>query len=281
MTTRALVVALALPAVAVPAFAQRWHTLDASRQLRDTLPVTVRVEYGAGKFELRPGAAPLLYLMHLKYDADRAEPVTRFDSAARTLALGIRSHGLRLSSSDQEGGTLHAELTARAPMALALELGAVEADLQLGGLRLTDLSLKGGAADVTVRFDERNPERLHAMTLDVGAAAVKIRRAGNSGVEQVRANVGAGALDLDLGGGDSAHDVEVSANVAMGNFTLRVPPGVGVSIDATTFLASFDKAGLVKRGDRWNTPNFDAAARKVRVRVRTVLGGFRLARDAR
>jgi len=67
----------------------------------------------------------------------------------------------------------------------------------------------------------------------------------------------------------------------MGDFTLHVPQDVGVYVDVSTFLASFGKAGLVKRADGWYTPNFDTAARHVRVRVHAVLGEFTLSRDAR
>jgi hypothetical protein len=280
VTARALRLVAAAVAIAAPARAQHWRTLDASRQLRDTSALVVRVAYGAGKLDLKPSTGSSLYQMNLKYDGDRTEPIAEYDSAAHTLSLGVRSHGMKLSGGESEAGALNAELSSRVPMDLTLELGAVQADVQLGGLRLTDLSLKGGAAEITLRFDVRNSERLRSMSLDVGAAEVKVVRAGNSGVERVRANVGVGALDLDLGGA-ATHDVDITANVAMGDFTLHVPQEAGVYVDASTFLASFEKAGLVKRGDGWYTPNFDTAAHRVRVHVRAVLGGFTLLRDAR
>ena len=285
MTARALLLvaatAAATVAVAPPARAQHWRTLSSSRQLRDSGAVTVRIEYSAGSIAVRPAASALLYQMSLKYDGDRSEPLTSYDSARHTLALGIRSHSATSGRNDKEAGALTAELSARVPMDLSLELGAVQGDLQLGGLRLSNLALKGGAAELTLRFDQRNPDRLHTLSLDVGAADVKIVRAGNSGVDRVSANIGVGKLDLDLGG-DVTRDVDVSANVALGEFTLRVPPEAGVRLETTTFLASVDKAGLVKREDgAWYTANFDSASRHVRVRVNTVLGGFTLARDSR
>lgn len=284
MITRTLpkvVGAAAALACALPAGAQHWRTLDASRQLHDTTALAVRVSYGAGRIDLRPTAGPLLYQMSLRYDAERTEPLSRYDSASGTLSLGVRSHNVKFPGRDKQYGSLRAELSPKVPMELELELGATEGDVQLGGLRLTDLSLKGGAADLTLRFDERNPERMREMRLDVGAAAVHVRRAGNSGVERVRANVGAGSLEVDLGGGALTHDVEVNATVAVGEFRLRVPPDVGVFVEASTFLASFEKAGLVKRDDGWYSPGYAAAERKVRVRLRVVLGGFTLTRDAR
>jgi len=276
MTGRALL----LLAVALPVHAQHWRVLDASRQLRDTGAVAVRVAYTAGKLDLRPSAASQLYEVSVRYDGDRVDPLAQYDTASRRVELGVRSRRMSYEGDDHGEGTLRAGLSAKVPIALALELGAVQGDLQLGGLRLSDLSLKGGAAELTLRFDEKSAQPLGEMTLDVGAAAVKVLHAGNSGVQRVRANVGAGALDLDLGG-ESARDVELSALVALGSLTVHVPPDVGVFVDATTFLGSFEKEGLVKRDDGWFTPNFDSAARHLRVRVRAILGGFTLARDAR
>jgi len=265
---------------AAGAAAQTWRTIDASRQLRDTSAISVRLEYGAGTLELRPTTGSSLYQMNVRYDAERSEPISRYDASARSLTLGVRSHGMHLRGGNNQTGSMHAELSNRVPMDLSIELGAVEADIQLGGLRLTDLTVKSGAADVAVRFDQPNPDRVRSMTLEVGAASLKLVRAGNSGVERVNANVGVGALDLDLGG-DLTHDVEVSGSLAMGSFTLRVPRDVGVSVDASTFLADFDKTGLVKRGDLWYTPGYEEARRHVRVRVKAFLGGFTVVRDAR
>ncbi|HVT37794.1 MAG TPA: LiaF domain-containing protein [Gemmatimonadaceae bacterium] len=262
------------------ALAQTWRTVDASRQLRDTTAISVRLEYAAGTLELRPTTGGSLYQMNVRYDAERSEPISRYDASARSLTLGVRSHGLHLRSGSTQAGSMHAELSNKVPMDLSLELGAVEADIQLGGLRLTDLTVKTGAADVAVRFDQPNPDRLRSMTLEVGAASLKLVRAGNSGVERVNANVGVGALDLDLGG-ELTRDVDVLGSLAMGGFTLHVPREIGVSVDASTFLADFDKSGLVKRGDLWYTPGYEEARRHVRVRVKAFLGGFTVVRDSR
>ena len=260
--------------------AQRWRTLDASRQVHDTGALSVRVRYAAGKLDLRPAASGLLYAMNIRYDADRAEPFTRFDSTARTLDFGIRSQGVHFSTSDKHMGSLHAELSNRVPIDLGLELGAVQGELQLGGLRLTEFVLKGGAADLSVRFDQPNPVRMRRMTLEVGAADVKVLRAGNAATERILATVGVGSLSLDLGG-EWSRDIDVDANVALGELSVRVPPDVGVRIDASTFLVEFEKSGLSKRGDAWVTPDFDAAKRHVRIRMRGAFGSFELSRDAR
>ncbi len=266
--------------VALPAQAQRWRTIDASRQLFDTGAVAVRLEYSAGRLDLKPAVKGMLYSYTMMYDTDRSDPVSRFDMASRTLAIGVRSRGLKFSGSDKDAGSMHAELSDRVPMELAIKLGAVEGDLQLGGLRLTDLAINSGAADVTVRFDQPNPERLRSLAIEVGAAEMKLLHAANSGAERIRASVGVGALDLDFSG-TLPHDVELTATVALGEITLRLSPETGLYVDASTLLSDFDKTGLTKRSDGWYSTNYDSAPHHVRMRLNAVMASLTLTRDGR
>jgi hypothetical protein len=273
----AVVLIAVLAGAAVPARAQTWRTVDASRQARDSGAISVRVDYAVGTLDLKPATASVLYHVNTRYDADRTEPVARFDSATRVLSLGVHLRGMRLANvgGDNDAGSMHAELSGRVPMDLAIELGAVEADLQLGGLRLTDLSLRSGAADVTARFDQSNREQLRTMTLQVGAAQVKLLRVANSGVSRINAEVGAGALSIDLAGALS-RDVDITATVAVGGLTLNVSPDVGVFVDEQTLLGGFRKEGFAKRGDGWYSANYDGATRHVRVHLHAFMGGLTL-----
>jgi hypothetical protein len=269
-------------AVTSPAGGQTWRTIDASRQARDTNAVAAHIEYAAGKFDLKPAAGPLLYAANVRYDADRAEPVADFDAASRVISLGVHLRGMHLTNVDDEhdAGSMHAELSGAVPIDLSLELGAVEADLQLGGLRLTDLSLRSGAADVTARFDQRNREQLRSMTLQIGAADVKLLDVANSGVSRIVAEVGAGSLSIDLGGA-LQHDVDITATLAIGGLKLNVSPDVGLFVDEKTVLGSFHKDGFTKRADGWYSDGYDKAARHVRVHLHAFMGGLELSRVQR
>lgn len=271
--------ALVVIAAAMPLSAQTWRTIDASRQLRDTGAVAAHVDYVAGKLDLKPAKTAALYHATVRYDADRAEAVAAFDTAARVLALGVRLRGMHMTSVDEENdaGSMQAELSGAVPMDLSLELGAVEADLQLGGLRLTDFSLRSGAADVTARFDRPNRETLRTMTLQVGAAQVKLLDAANSGVSRIVAEVGAGSLSIDFGG-VLTHDVDVTATLALGGLALNVAPADGVFVDERTLLGGFKKDGFTKEADGWYSDNYKTATRHVRVHLRAFMGGMTLTR---
>ena len=264
--------------VARTAGAQEWRTLESSRQLRTAEPTSVRIEFAAGTIDIGPTSDALLYRMKLRYDAERGTPVATFDEASRSLTIGTRSAGsLTWNSHSREGSTLRAELTRSAPLRMALELGAAHGDIQLGGLRLTDLSLKTGATRLRIDFSEPNREALAGFDLDVGAAEVTVTRGGNAHAGRVRINVGAGALDYDLSGAWEG-ETDLTANVAIGQLTLRVPTDVGVRVTARTFLAGFERLGLEKRGDMWYSPGYDNAKRRLTAHVTAVLGGFELIR---
>jgi hypothetical protein len=275
----ALAAIAATLAGAPTAGAQTWRTIEASRHARDTSAISARIEYAAGALDLTPASGSDLYHINLRYDAERTEPIARFDSVARVLSLGIRSRGMHVSNVEDrhDAGSMHAELSSAVPMDLSLELGAVEADLQLGGLRLTDLSLSSGAADVTARFDRPSRERLRTMTLEVGAARVKLLDVANSGVSRIDAKVGAGGLSIDLGGALS-RDVDITAKLAIGGLTLNVSPDDGVFVDERSLLGGFDKTGFVKKGDGWYSSNFESATRHVRVHLHAFMGGLTLTR---
>jgi hypothetical protein len=239
---------------------------------------SVRVEYGAGTIDLGPTGDAVLYRMKLRYDAELTGPVASFDEAARSVTIGTRSAGSKgWRSGAREGNTLRAELSRAVPMRLALELGATRGNLALGGLRIADLSLKAGASETTLDFDSPNTEALGMFDLDVGAAHVIIQRGGNARARRVHVNIGAGQLDYDLTG-DWDGEVDLTANVAVGSMTLRVPADVGIRVNAKTFLADFGRTGLEKRGGGWVSPGYDSAKRRVLVNVTAVLGNFEIVR---
>lgn len=258
--------------------AQEWRTIQSSRQLRSDAPTTVRVEYAAGMIDVGPATDGSLYRMKLRYDAEHSAPITTFDAATRAVTIGTHNAARAAwKSGKRDGGTMEAAITTRVPVQLSLELGAARADVQLGGLRLIDLDLQTGASEVRLDVDTPNTGSLEAFTLDIGAADVVVRRGGNLRAAQVDANVGMGKLDYDL---DGAWDgtTEFDATVALGSLILRVPSDVGLRVTATSFLAGFKRAGLVKRGDSWYSPGYDDAKRRADVRVTTVLGGFEVIR---
>ena len=282
LTILTLGVALAAPAVGTAQDSSPlWRTVDISRQLRDSMPQRVRVQYGAGRVELRGSADPLLYAMHLRYDERRGAPVHRYDAAARSAVLGLetRDGAQRLSGHD-DGGELRLVLPASVPLDLDLQLGGTESRLDLGGLALRSFRLECGATDANIIFSQPNRVQMGDLAIDVGATDLIAVHLANANADQLRVHGGVGVVDLEFGG-SWTRDLAVDAKLAIGNLILRVPPDVGIRIDVDRVLAGFDHEDMVKRDGAWYSTNYDTAPHKLTVHARTFFGQIELHRGVR
>jgi len=258
-----------------------WRTVDISRQLHDSLPQRIRVQYGAGRVDVRASNDPLLYSMHLRYDERRAAPLHRYDAAARSAVLGLETRdGAQRFSDRDDSGELRLVLPASAPLDLDLQLGGTESRLDLGGLTLRSLRLECGATDANVMFSQPNRTRMSDLTIDVGAADLLALHLANANADQIRVHGGAGVIDLDFSG-TWTHDLAVDAKLAIGNLVLRVPSDVGVRVDVDRLLAGFDHEGMVKRDGAWYSTNYDAAPHKLDVHAKTFFGQIEVHRGGR
>lgn len=255
------------------------RSIDVSRQLHDSSALRVEVRYGAGKLDVRAATTPVLYRMQLSYFADRAEPVYAFYPETRTLRVGLDRQHTRIPNDDRQG-QLHLDLARSVPVDLSLELGAVEADLDLSGLRVDQLRVESGASEAEIRFDTPNADRMRSLDLRVGAAGLRALRLANANAHEIRVQAGVGDVDLDFGG-TWRQDVDLTVQVALGDVELHVPRDVGVRLEVQRFLASVDVGGLVKRGDAYYSENWDSATHRLRIASKTTFGKLRVDRNAR
>lgn len=268
----ALLVAAAAPA---PLAAQSWRTVTMSRQAVDEDTLDVEVSYGAGRFTVRPATGGLLYRMQVRYDEDVFEPRAEYDG--RRLRLGLEGSGRDVRIGRHEGGEMELELSRSVPMALELDFGAVRADIDLGGLSLTDLDVRTGASDSRIDVSEPNPIGMRRADFQVGAADFTARRLGNLNAREIEVSAGVGDLTLELTG-EWRQDAEVRVKMGLGSVQLRVPEGLGIKLERETFLTSLDADGLVERGDAYYSLDWEQATRHVTIHVEAAFGSIDVVR---
>ena len=277
MTGR-LLAACALAGLATPAAAQTWRTLTTARSLEGPGAVTVNVRYGAGKFRLASGAGSELYRLQLRYDEDKFTPVREYDAETRTLRLGIRSvhNGTRVSLGDRHDRTMPTfdlALSPDVPIALNLEMGAVEADADLGGLSISRVTFRTGAAQSHLRFSTPNPAACDEMVVEAGASEFHGEQLANANCDRVTFRGGVGEVDLDFSGA-WRRSMAADINVAIGQLNLKLPRDVGVEVRLNRVLASFDAAGFQKRGSNYYSANFASARYRLTLNVNATFGGI-------
>lgn len=251
--------------------AQDWRTITSFRQFKNEEALHVDVEYGAGRLTVAPGDANALYKATLRYDADAFRPVTQYENGR--LRVGI--DGGSIKGRNMKSARLDLALSKRTPINLEMKFGAVQADVELGGLRIQEARIATGASETNLRVSSVNTEKCGLMKLEVGAAEFSASGLGNLNCERVEVAGGVGDVTLDFNGAWNV-DADIDIDMGLGSLTLRVPRGLGVQVHKTGFLASFDSEGLVKRGNMYYSENWDKASNRASFKIDAAFGSIRI-----
>jgi hypothetical protein len=261
-----------------PAQAQTMRPFSTYRQWHGETSMAARLEFAAGAVRVAAGRPAELYRMDVLYDGERFQPISDFDAAVGGVRLGVRSQGdggLRVMNRGQLRQTGSVTFSPRTDLALAVTLGAVDADFELGGLRLTNLEFEAGASRATVRFSQANATRCRAATLTAGAAELTVLGLGNSRCDRIAFEGGVGRVTLDFGGAWTTSS-QVAVKMALGEVALRLPKRMGVRLTLDKFLSSFEPQGLVQRGTSYFSPGYDQAARHLDIDITTAVGNVKV-----
>jgi Cell wall-active antibiotics response 4TMS YvqF len=270
--------ALALSLWATSASAQSIRSFTTFRQLHGETRLRAELDYRAGALRVAPGRSSELYRMDAAYDEDRYLPTSAYDAARGAVALGLRpagEGGLRVISTRQLRQDANVAFSSAVDLDLEVALGAVDADLELGGLSLSELSVQAGASQAVIRFSQPNRSRCRAVEVTAGAAEVTVLGLGNSRCDRIDFEGGMGKVTLDFDG-EWSTSTEARVKMAVGDLTLRLPRTVGVRLTLDRFLASFDPAGLVRTGNSFQSPGYERAERKLDIDVVSAVGGVRV-----
>ncbi|HQW66643.1 MAG TPA: hypothetical protein PLJ23_06355 [Gemmatimonadales bacterium] len=258
--------------------AQTMRSVATSRPLSGERMLRASIEFGAGTVHVGPAASGDLYRMQLRYDADRNGPVNQFDAATGAVRLGLQGNGnagIRVTSRAQMAQRAEIGFAPGVPLMLSANLGASDATLDLGGLSLTSLAVRGGASSTTVNFDTPNRATCSSATFTLGAAEFDVSGLANSGCAEIRVDGGVGRAMLSFDGAWQRNQ-RAQVSLAMGGLTLRIPRSTGVRLVASRFLSALDAEGFVQEGKVWSTPGFATAKQTLTVELKTSASGVRV-----
>jgi hypothetical protein len=253
------------------AHAQDWRTITSLRQYKNEEALRVSVEYGAGRLFVAPGDANALYKATLRYDANTFKPLTSYADGA--LRIGIE--GGSIKGRNMKSGRLDLGLSPRVPLDLQLKFGAVQAEIELGGLRISRARVATGASETNISVNRPNPQACSDFKLEVGAAQFQASGLGNLNCETFDVDGGVGDVTLDFNGSWRV-DSDVKIDMGLGSLTLKVPHGLGVKVQKEGFLASFDSEGLIKRGNAYYSENWESAGNRISFNIDAAFGAIRI-----
>ncbi|GAB4505759.1 MAG: hypothetical protein Fur0043_27570 [Anaerolineales bacterium] len=114
-------------------------------------------------------------------------------------------------------------------MELTIEAGAYHGTYELGGLSLTGLTIKDGAASVQVSFSEPNPTEMGIFRYETGASTVTLSGLANANFSTLVFNCGAGDFTLDFSG-ELQRDAVVTIDSGFSDLKLVIPKDVNAKV---------------------------------------------------
>ncbi|MBU8934720.1 MAG: hypothetical protein KOO62_12045 [candidate division Zixibacteria bacterium] len=263
-------------------------TLFAGRVKHETLDVppegakrvVVSVEFGAGEIWLTSGDIDNVVEMEVTYDTRNIDFDHEYEVRNDVGDLILESNHRDNKNIDTEDHKWDMTISQNYPLRFDLDIGACEAEMDLGGLQLEEFSLEVGAASAEIDFSSPNPIRLEEIRIEAGAASLEMRQIGNANFETLDFSGGVGSFDLDLRGKYTGES-KVTIEVGLGSMDIILPRGLPVRVitEGANWLSSIDfhhdRLDEVD-DDVYESPDFEDAEIRLILDVEVGLGSIDL-----
>ena len=208
----------------------------------------VSLDFGAGKMTLLPGADGLVSGTATYNVPDFKPTVTVSGNTVRIVQGNYKLVGIPNFSELKNEWDLK---LGAAPMDLTINAGAYEAEYSLGGLMLTNLTVKDGASDTKLDFAAPNQTEMVLLRYETGASNVTLTGLGNANFDSLEFGSGAGNYTLDFSG-TLRRNGSVHIETGLSNLTLVIPAGIPVQLTVEGGLANVSHdSGWDKNGKQY------------------------------
>jgi hypothetical protein len=208
-----------------------------------TQVVDLTLKFGAGVLKLDSGSTSLVSGT-ATYNVSDFKPAVTINSASVDI---IQGHWQLTGIPDIARIKNEWDLSlGSTPLALTIDGGAYQAEYQLGGLSLTDLTISDGAAESKLNFASPNLSQMNLLSYSTGASNVSLTGLGNANFASLEFNSGAGNYTLDFSG-QFQRDASAHISTGVSNMTLVIPTGLPVQITVNGALSN------VTYGSGWTT----------------------------
>ena len=214
---------------------------NGSEKMRLTLSV------GAGTLKLSPGAGEKLVDGTAVYNFEQLKPEIVKDGNN----VEIKNENFKNLVNPKDIVNEWDLKLGESPIDLTINAGAYNGTYELGGLSLTNLTVKDGAADVDLSFSEPNRVEMSVLRYETGASNVKLAGLANANFSTLMFNGGAGSYTLDFIGKLTREGI-VKIEAGAGDVQLIIPKDVNVKVTVESALASVNhSSGWTENGSEY------------------------------
>ncbi len=240
------------------------RTVDLTTEER----VDVELSFGAGTLEVQKGRSERLAKVTLEFPEDAEPPEFSYRKHGRAGDLRIEAGEIEHWESDGDEHTVEinddgwdgwwrskerndwsVSLTDQIPIALRIETGASHNEIDLTGLKISDLDIEAGACEFLLTVDKPSSYRTRIISFDGGAAKLRAEGLSHLNFDRMEFNGGAGQFTLDFDG-RLDHRATVEINLGVGQLNIFVPEDMGIKLDCSSCtLASISVSGSFEEED--------------------------------
>lgn len=235
----------------------------------------LRLTVGACRLCIRPGDGPQ-WVAGAYDDPSNAVPL-RIDLTGNTARISQSFDWPSTWGSLRQPPTFDLFLGKGQPYTLTIEGGASEAELELGGLPLRQLTVRYGAGKQEIEFSAPNPEPMDLLSVACGAASLEMEGLANANFAEMTLEGGAAGYELDFGG-LLRRDALVKINAAVSSVEISVPATTAVKMSGEAIMGGIDTGdGFMKReGAWWNEAALSGRTPCLTINARMTMGSVRL-----
>ena len=178
----------------------------------------------------------------LDYDVEGAKGIFHFSNQKDdTHFPWLNIHGNR--------DTASIELADAVPVSLQMSFGVCDANIDLGGMQISDATFSTGVCDFNLDFSSPNQIACDNIQIKTGVSSVSVEKLANAHARDVEFNGGLGSLKIDFGG-KLQGDCAVRVKTGLGSVEISIPSEINTIITAQgSFLNSVDVSGFYALGD--------------------------------
>ncbi|MCP4727956.1 MAG: cell wall-active antibiotics response protein [bacterium] len=232
-----------------------------------------------GELEIRKGREDNKGSVFVEYDYDLYDYDYYFDEKFNELFVTLKKEsfweGVDRYDIDQNVAFIDLQLPRKIPTNLDVQFKGGEITMELGGIPLKNFVLDSWAGETIIRFDDRNPEIMEYMKIDVNIGEVNLERLGNANFKEGYIDGGIGELKVDLTGEYEIGDHNLEIDMDIGGAEVILPRDVGVKIHVSKWplvsVLNMDRK-LRKNGKYYYSDNFDDAEKKLFIKMNMGMG---------
>lgn len=141
------------------------------------------------------------------------------------------------------------ELANSVPVSLTMNFGVCDADVDLGGMQISNATFETGVCDFNLNFSSPNQIDCEDLQIKTGVSSVTVDKLANARARNVEFSGGLGSVKIDFGG-KLQRDCSVVVKTGLGSVEISIPSGTNTVITApSSFLNSVDVSGFYAQGN--------------------------------